>query len=90
MITQQQLDQIARLAGTHLDSAVVVNQLRSEFPDMHFTYCMDDDVVETRPAFEEKTFNLYLIDKTNHCISFTQDMQSATGVVVAEIEEDSE
>ncbi|MCG8023545.1 MAG: DUF6129 family protein [Candidatus Thiodiazotropha endolucinida] len=90
MITQQQLDQIAQVVGTQQDSSIVVGLLRSEFPDLHFTYCMDDDVVETEPAFEDKFFNLYLIDKSNHCISFTQDMQTATGVVLAEIEEDSE
>ena len=89
MITQQQLDKIARLAGANHVSEEVVGQLRGEFPDLHFTYCMDDDVVEPRPAFEDKAFNLYLIDKSNHCISFTQDMQIATGVVLAEIEDDS-
>jgi hypothetical protein len=47
---------------------------------------MDDDVMVARPVLEATGFNLYLIDSSQHCLGFTQDMELATGVVVAEIE----
>lgn len=87
MISQDQIDQIGdQLTKLILDDTVV-SGLRKDFPEIHFTYCMDDDVVAATPVHETESFNLYLIDSSNHCLSFTQDMQLATGVVVAEIEE---
>ena len=62
--------------------------MRNSFSGIHFTYCMDDDVVAATPVHEEANFNLYLIDSRNHCLSFTQDMEVATGVVLAEIDDD--
>ena len=88
MITQQQLEQIARQAKISPVSETVVDQLRGSFSDIHFTYCMDDDVVAAMPVYEDQAFNLYLIDSRNHCLCFTEDMDVATGVVLAEIEED--
>ena len=87
MITRQQLVQIARQAKVSPVSETVVDQLRSSFSDIHFTYCMDDDVVAAKPVYEDESFNLYLIDSRNHCLCFTQDMDVATGVVLAKIEE---
>jgi hypothetical protein len=88
LITQQQLERIACHARANPVSQRVVDQLRSSFSGIHFTYCMDDDVIAARPVHEDKAFNLYLIDSRNHCLCFTQDMAVATGVVLAEIEED--
>jgi hypothetical protein len=88
LITQQQLEQIAHQVSAEPVSEAVVDQLRGSFSDIHFTYCMDDDVVTATPVYEGEAFNLYLIDSRNHCLCFTQDMDVATGVVLAEIEED--
>lgn len=88
MITQLQLELIARQAKASPVSETVVDQLRGSFSDIHFTYCMDDDVVAATPVYQDEAFNLYLIDSRNHCLCFTQDMDEATGVVLAEIEED--
>lgn len=86
MITREQLNAINWLVADKPLSESVVNLLRNHFPDIHFTYCMDDDVMAARPVLETRGFNLYLIDSSQHCLSFTQDMELATGVVVAEIE----
>lgn len=88
MITQQQLGLIVKEASAMPVSESVIAQLRTTFPGIHFTYCMDDDVVAAAPVYTHQAFNLYLIDSRNHCLSFTQDMAIATGVVVAEIEEE--
>jgi hypothetical protein len=86
MITQQQLLEIsdhvlAQGMGVNLSA-----ELREKFNGIHFTICMDDDVVSANPVVEQKDFNLYLIDSSNHCLSFTQNHALATGVVVAEVE----
>jgi hypothetical protein len=48
---------------------------------------MDDDVIAASPLHESDNFNLYLIDSSNHCLGFTQDLEVATGIIVAEIED---
>lgn len=88
MISSEQINQVADTASACLLSQETVDALRSRFPDIHFTYCMDDDVVSANPVYESDQFNLYLIDSSNHCLSFTQDPELATGIVVAELEEE--
>ena len=88
MITPQQLEQVGQLAGADVISESVVERLRERFPDIHFTYCMDDDVMAARPVLENAAFNLYLIDSRDHCLCFTQDMAIATGIVLAEIDDE--
>ncbi len=61
--------------------------LRDALPDIHFTLCHDDDVVGPKPVHESNTFNLYLVDGRDHCLTLTNDAAAATGVVVAEVGE---
>jgi hypothetical protein len=87
MIAQTQLDEIGKLlAQRSVDESAVI-ALRQQYPEIHFTYCMDDDVIAASPLHESDSFNLYLIDSRNHCLGFTQDLEVATGIVVAEIED---
>ncbi|MES9935124.1 MAG: DUF6129 family protein [Sedimenticola sp.] len=88
MISQQQLQDIGEWLGCQAIPSDVDRQLRQRYSDIHFTYCMDDDVVGANPVYEHEGFNLYLVDSSNHCLSFTQDMALASGLVVAEIEEE--
>ncbi|MES9874241.1 MAG: DUF6129 family protein [Candidatus Sedimenticola sp. PURPLELP] len=88
MISQQQLTEI----GSWLDACTVTTgidlQLRERYPEIHFTYCMDDDVVAAKPVAEHAQYNLYLVDSSNHCLGFTQSLEAASGLVVAEIEDE--
>ncbi len=86
MISQEQLSRIGELVKSRPVSEQSLELLRGDFPDLHFTYCMDDDVVGARPVFEDAGFNLYLVDSSSHCLSLTQDMETASGLVLAEIE----
>lgn len=88
MISQDQLERIGRYTSAQAALDTAVGKLRNSFPDVHFTYCLDDDVMSATPVLEEQRFNLYLIDSSDHCLCFTQDMGVATGVVVAEIEDE--
>lgn len=88
MITAQQIEAVSSWVSAHPGELQLDMKLREEFPDLHFTCCMDDDVVAAKPVYEHQEFNLYLIDSSNHCLSFTQELEIATGIVVAEIEEE--
>jgi hypothetical protein len=88
MITQEQLNSVSELVKSQSISGQIVESLRSHFPDLHFTYCMDDDVVGAKPVFEDPNFNLYLVNSSSHCLSLTNDLDAASGLVIAEVEEE--
>jgi hypothetical protein len=89
MISDQFLDQIQTILSRAGLSAESVAALRSGFPDHHFTHCLDDDIgVGIPPIRETEAFNLYLIDGSEHCLRFTRDLESATGVVLAEVSDE--
>jgi hypothetical protein len=64
------------------ESAVTI--LRGEFPDVHFTYCSEDDIHNGKPVEESEQFSLYLVDSREHCLCLTSDPEIATGLVIAE------
>ncbi len=88
MISAQQIEDIGRCAGEQTLSEDMLSALRQRFPDIHFTYCLDDDVIGASPALQAERFNLYLVDTSHHCFSFTADPAQASGVVVAELDDE--
>jgi len=88
MISPEQLQHIASTIKTQMLSESVVSNLRSEYPGIHFTYCMDDDIPNNEPILEGENFNIYLVDGREHCLCLTRDYEHATGVVIAEVIED--
>ena len=88
MLEPDVIDQISQLVIEHgLDEAAVTS-LRSKWPNIHFTYCSDDDVSGPKPVREYDGFNVYLVDGRDHCLKFTSDLQHATGLVLAEVEDE--
>ncbi len=88
MITPELAVSIAdRIDGETLDEAVV-SGLREAWPDLHFTYCLDDDIINGKPVLERDGFNIYLVDGREHCLCLTNDYETATGVVLAEVIDD--
>lgn len=71
----------------YIDDAVV-SSLRESYPEIHFTYCQDDDITAGNPVIENTNFNIYLIDGREHCLCLTNDYDTATGIVIAEVEPD--
>ncbi|MFD1692587.1 hypothetical protein ACFSHR_16845 [Azotobacter chroococcum] len=50
---------------------------------------MDDDiVVNAKPVAERPGFNVYLVNSSDHCSVLSNDLGSASGIVLAEIIED--
>jgi hypothetical protein len=93
MIGEADLDAIVaaveRAPPSDAPSDALIGALRREWPSYHFTYCQDDDVAAAaRPIRERARFNLYLVAGRGGCISFTRDPDSATGLVIAERDDD--
>ena len=84
MITLEQINVLATKIETLGIDESTVSTLRQQYPNIHFTYCMVDDLPNNKPVIEHKDFNLYLIDGREHCLCMTNDFNVATGVVVAE------
>jgi len=85
MISPDQLQTIAdKINGQSLNETVV-GSLRGEYPGIHFTYCMEDDIPNHEPLVEGSGFNLYLVDGREHCLCLTRNYEHATGIVIAEV-----
>lgn len=85
MIEPERIEQIARVVTRAGLSVETVSALREAFPEMHFTYCLDDDIGAPLPVREESDFNIYLVDGHDHCMRFTTELARATGIVLAEV-----
>lgn len=88
MIESQLVKTIANQVASQVVDDETVNSLRKAYPEVHFTYCLDDDIVTGKPVIENEKFNIYLIDGREHCLCLTDDYETATGVVVAEVIDD--
>ena len=86
MISQEQLDDVIARAEQGPLGVPLLASLRQAHPGAHFTLCMDDDiVVNARPVAERPGFNVYLVNSSEHCLVLTNDLDAASGVVLAEI-----
>jgi len=88
MISPELLESIALAINTQALNESVVAVLRGDYPGIHFTYCLDDDVGNHQPALENPGFNLYLVDGREHCLCLTRNYEHASGIVIAEVIED--
>lgn len=88
MINPEQLQNIANRITKQTLNETVIAAVRSEFPGIHFTYCMEDDIPNHQPMLECDGFNLYLVDGREHCLCLTRNYEHASGVVIAEIIDD--
>ena len=88
MISEEHTQRIAEDVITKGLDYDTVATLRQSYPDIHFTYCMDDDISNGKPVMETAAFNMYLIDGREHCLCLTNDFDVATGIVLAEVIED--
>ncbi len=89
MITTEQLGQIADFAATLGDlNDDRLQVIKQRWPDLRFTLCSDEDMpARLEPALKKQQFNLYMVGSSEHCLSLTDDPQSAIGVVVALVDE---
>lgn len=87
MIEQSTIQTVAKLVADKGPSEDIIVELRKTIEGVHFTYCFDDDICGPKPIHEDKTFNIYLVDGTSHCASFTNYLEAASGLVIAEVDD---
>ena len=88
-ITAERLDQVVAILARAGISHETIGALRQALAPIHFTWCQDDDLGDgatTAPARSAPTFKLYLVDGRDHCMRLTTDPESATGILVAELD----
>ena len=94
MIALERIDRIALVVERAGLSEQTLSALRESFGDLHFTYCMDEDIGEGVDAAEpvriSPGFKIYLVDGRSPCMRLTSDLESATGLVLAELDPESE
>ena len=85
--TLQQIASTAASIGTLNDATL--DSLKKTWPDLRFTFCNDDDMpARLPPALQGGRFNVYLVGGGEHCLSLTQNMEQAIGVVLAQVDEE--
>jgi len=85
MISHRQLATIVRLVEEQGLDSTLISRLRSMYPGMHFTHCLDEEINHVAPIRERPGFNVYLVDSRQHCLRLTEDFGSASGLVLAEV-----
>ncbi len=91
MISSSRLAQIVQRVERQEINGQLLSRLRKAYPDLHFTYCMNADVMEDISPVEKRAeFNVYLVDGREHCLRLTTDHNVATGVVLAAVLDDDE
>ncbi|MEM0912480.1 MAG: DUF6129 family protein [Pseudomonadota bacterium] len=88
MISQNELSQIADYLDENPIDEFQIRQLRSQYTDKHFTWCMEDDITGGTPVMERPGFSIYAVNSSDHCSVLTNDLAAASGLVIAEIIED--
>ncbi|PWC80773.1 hypothetical protein TSH100_29040 [Azospirillum sp. TSH100] len=91
-LSSERIDSIATLAGRlfagggNLDA--VVRGVREANPDLKTVTGAMAAVMAEDPFREEAGFDLHLVDGNNHCWLITDKPELATGVVIAQRDED--
>ncbi|HUY91858.1 MAG TPA: DUF6129 family protein [Pirellulales bacterium] len=86
-------EQVATVARHALEAGInerTLADLRAQFQGVHLSYCNDDDVINAIPYLQSRGLNIYLVDGREHCLTLTQDLDAATGLLLAEVSEDAE
>ncbi len=84
-MTREQVEIVAELAQRVGLSEENLPYLRGVFPGIHLTYCFDDDVQGVEPVLRLPRMNVYLVDKSEHCLRLSEDFARASGLVLAEV-----
>jgi hypothetical protein len=82
------IDQVVAVSKAALREGLgetTMNKLRALFPDIHLTYCMDDDVLGVNPILRFLRMNVSLVDGRGHCLTLSESLDAATGLVLAEV-----
>lgn len=90
MIEPEVVQAIADQVSAHGWEESVLGGLRAAYPTVHFTYCLDEDILHGKPAVSSAGGNVYLVDGREHCLCLTDDYEAATGLVLAQCSDGEE
>ncbi len=80
------LDRVPAQAGAAEERLLA--ELRQAFPGVHFSVCRDDDMpARMSPAAQNAVCCLYYVSSGGHCLSLSTDAESASGLVVALVDQ---
>jgi hypothetical protein len=83
-LSDDQLGRIEALfSGPTADTAV--GEFRQRFPGVSVTRCDLSDMGDAPPFRRLPRFNLYLVDRSDHCVTLTCDPKRASGIVLAQL-----
>jgi hypothetical protein len=82
-LTSEQLQGLEGLLLAQTAGANPLPQIRAEFPGLQATRCDADDMRGESPYRRSGSYNLFLVDTSNHCWKIVDDPQLAGGVVIA-------
>jgi hypothetical protein len=83
-INETMLSEVVALATDHEINALLHDELKRAFPNVRFTLCSEDDIHAGKPVVEKEGFDIYLVGSSEHCLTLTNDIDLATGIVIAE------
>ena len=83
MISANDLARIGTLLAAPPAGGNPLASFRTDFPGLSLTRCDASDMGGETPYQEYASFDLYLVDGSDHCWRLTGDPEAATGIVVA-------
>jgi hypothetical protein len=78
----EELNEIGAVLAEQGAEASAFGLLRARFPHLSWTRCDASDVTEA-PLQTSGAFDLHLLDGSEHCVQITDDLERATGIVLA-------
>ncbi|MGY4315204.1 DUF6129 family protein [Bradyrhizobium sp. JR3.5] len=81
-LTAEELIEIERLLAADDAEMGQFVELRRRFPQLAFARCDASDVAD-QPFRQFSSFDLHLLDGSDHCVQITADPARATGIVLA-------
>jgi hypothetical protein len=84
VLNPELLGVIARFVASIGMADDLLLRLRANYPELRFSQCSEDDVpARMQPLLAAEGFDLYLMDTREHCITLSNDLNTASGVVIA-------
>lgn len=86
-MTAEQIDAIDKsVVQLQADRRPLIAGLRELFPGVVFVRCPAEDIQDGQPFRSGEHHQLYLLDRSEMCIRFTDELEAADGVVIAELD----
>ena len=83
-LTEDQVASIDALLKDQPAEASIVTEFRQRFPSYSLTRCDASDMDSEAPFRRYAKFDLYLVDRSDHCWRLTSNPARATGIVLAQ------